>query len=98
MFFKYFSRQILFSSTFQDSLVYSSTFQACENPALLTDTIRLDDLIRWPVMYFKGWHVRISKHFSVPIFIANSGCFDEILCSATFDQGRHYLQKYQIKY
>ena len=30
--FKYFSRQILFSRTFQDSLVYSSTFQACANP------------------------------------------------------------------
>ena len=32
MFFKYFSRQILFSRTFQDSPVYSSTFQACANP------------------------------------------------------------------
>ena len=31
--FQYFSRQILFSRTFQDSPVYSSTFQACENPA-----------------------------------------------------------------
>ena len=31
MFFKYFSRQILFSRTFQDSPVYSSTFQACAN-------------------------------------------------------------------
>ena len=88
----------LFSSTFQDSLVYSSTFQACANPALLTDTIRLDGLIRWPVMYFKGWHVRTSKHFSVSIYLANSGCFDEILCFARFDQGRHCLQIYQIKY
>ena len=34
MFFKYFSRQILFSRTFQDSPVYSSTFQACANPDL----------------------------------------------------------------
>ena len=33
VFFKYFSRQVLFSRTFQDSLVYSSTFQACANPA-----------------------------------------------------------------
>ena len=32
MFFKYFSRHILFSRTFQDSPVYSSTFQACANP------------------------------------------------------------------
>ena len=32
MFFKYFSRQILFSRAFQDSPVYSSTFQACVNP------------------------------------------------------------------
>ena len=32
MFFKYFSRQILLSRTFQDSPVYSSTFQACANP------------------------------------------------------------------
>ena len=32
MFFKYLSRQILFSRTFQDSPVYSSTFQACGNP------------------------------------------------------------------
>ena len=30
--FKYFSRQSLFSRTFQDSPVYSSTFQACVNP------------------------------------------------------------------
>ena len=29
---KYFSRQILFSRTFQDSPVYSSTFQACASP------------------------------------------------------------------
>ena len=34
MFFKYFSSQILFSRTFQDSPVYSSTFQACGNPAI----------------------------------------------------------------
>ena len=34
MFFKYFSRQILFTRTFEDSPVYSSTctFQACANP------------------------------------------------------------------
>ena len=32
MFFKYFSRQILFSMTFLDSPVYSNTFQACANP------------------------------------------------------------------
>ena len=32
MFIKYFSRQIEFSRTFQDSPVYSSTFQACANP------------------------------------------------------------------
>ena len=32
MFFKFFSRQIYFSRTFQDSPVYSSTFQACANP------------------------------------------------------------------
>ena len=34
--FKYFSRQIWFSSTFQDSPVYSSTctFQACANPVV----------------------------------------------------------------
>ena len=32
MFFKYFSRQISFSRTFQGSPVYSSTFQACANP------------------------------------------------------------------
>ena len=35
MFFKYFSRQISFSRTFQDSPVYSSTYQACANPVLL---------------------------------------------------------------
>ena len=32
--FKDFSRQILFSRTFQDSPVYSSTFQACANPGI----------------------------------------------------------------
>ena len=32
--FKYFSRQISFSRTFQDSHVYLSTFQACANPVL----------------------------------------------------------------
>ena len=31
--FKYFLRPILFSRTFRDSPVYSSTFQACANPA-----------------------------------------------------------------
>ena len=35
--FKYFSRQILFSRTFQDSPVYSSTFQACANPVACKD-------------------------------------------------------------
>ena len=33
--FKYFSRKILFSRAFQDSPVFSSTFQACSNPAIL---------------------------------------------------------------
>ena len=32
MFFKYFSRKIEISRTFQDSYVYSRTFQACANP------------------------------------------------------------------
>ena len=40
--FKYFSRQILFSRTFQDSPVYSSTFQACANPAILDYNVRLE--------------------------------------------------------
>ena len=31
--FQYFSRQIWVSSTFQESPLYSSTFQACANPA-----------------------------------------------------------------
>ena len=35
--FKYFSRQFLFSRTFQDSPIYSSTFQACANPYLPED-------------------------------------------------------------
>ena len=32
MIFQYFSRQILFSMTFQESPINSSTFQACANP------------------------------------------------------------------
>ena len=36
MFFKYFSRQILFSRTLQDSPVCTSTFQACANPELVS--------------------------------------------------------------
>ena len=32
MIFQYFSRQTLFSRTFQESLLNSSTFQACANP------------------------------------------------------------------
>ena len=32
MIFQYFSRQIYFSRTFQESPLYSSTFQACANP------------------------------------------------------------------
>ena len=32
--FKNFSKQIEFSMTFQDSLLHSSTFQACANPEL----------------------------------------------------------------
>ena len=39
-FFKYFSRQILFSRTFQDSTVYSSTFQACANPVYSVNVIK----------------------------------------------------------
>ena len=35
IFLKYFSKQIKFSRTFQDSPVYSSTFQACANPVIL---------------------------------------------------------------
>ena len=34
--FQVFSRQILFSRTFQDSAVYSTTFQACANPVIYT--------------------------------------------------------------
>ena len=39
VFFKSFLRQILFSRTFQDSPVYSSTFQACANPVDLPPTV-----------------------------------------------------------
>ena len=39
--FKNFSRQILFSRTFPDSLVYSSTFEACTNPLSLHYTLPL---------------------------------------------------------
>ena len=38
MFFKYFSMQILFSRTFQDCPVNSSTFQDCGNPVMYTTT------------------------------------------------------------
>ena len=41
MFFQYFSRQIYFSRTLQDSPVYSSTFQACANPVKLNKLIAL---------------------------------------------------------
>ena len=41
MFFKYFSWQILFSRTFQDSPVYSSAFQACANPVVILTLIFL---------------------------------------------------------
>ena len=37
--FQSFSRQILFSGTFQENSVYSSTFQACANPALVGDDL-----------------------------------------------------------
>ena len=42
MFFKYFSKQILFSRIFQDNPVYSSTFQACMNPVTQSQS---DDII-----------------------------------------------------
>ena len=35
--FKYFSRQIVFSRTVQDSPVYSRTFQACANPGIASN-------------------------------------------------------------
>ena len=44
VFFKYFSRQILFSRTFQDSPVYSSTFQACANPAIPMRTVKINTI------------------------------------------------------
>ena len=37
MIFQYFSRQILFSRTFQESPLNSSTFQACVNPVITVD-------------------------------------------------------------
>ena len=40
MIFKYFSRQIYFSRTLQDSPVYSSTFQACANPFVCIFTVK----------------------------------------------------------
>ena len=43
--FKYFSWQISFSRTFQDSPVYSSTFQACANPDINDDFERVGQVL-----------------------------------------------------
>ena len=51
MFFKYFSRQILFSMTFQDSPVNSSTFQACVNLAVAMVPNLRQSLRALPVVY-----------------------------------------------
>ena len=42
--FKDFSRQIRFSRTFQDSPVYSSTFQACANPVHMRVVVNTSSL------------------------------------------------------
>ena len=38
-------RQILFSRTFQDSLVYPSTFQACANPGNIKIELRFFEIL-----------------------------------------------------
>ena len=42
MIFQYFSRSIRFSRTFQESPLYSSTFQACGNPVLPERVVRFE--------------------------------------------------------
>ena len=49
--FQVLSRQILFSRTFQDSPVYSSTFQACVKPVWDSS-----------LFIFKGSLVKLSNH------------------------------------
>ena len=51
--FKYFSQQILFLRTFQDSPVYSSTFQACANPVC-----GLGDAKDWKLVFCQARNLR----------------------------------------
>ena len=62
MFFKYFSRQIYFSRTFQDSPVYSSTFQACANPGTIQPLITITGGTFWASNYYNHRLVHIKLH------------------------------------
>ena len=64
-FFKDFSRQILFSRTFQDSPVYSSTFQACANPVTAVLKSQLfGSVVRVLVLYLVSGRAIARENFS----------------------------------
>ena len=83
MFFKYFSRQILFSRTSQEGPVYSSTFQACANPAVA-------------LLFASGLQIRvcIGKLFSLYL-IQNICCGyskEPSQCDGSFEHPKHMFQ------
>ena len=52
-----FQGKVLFSRTFQDSPVYSSTFQACANPETTTGKLGVNFQItaKLNMVYYKQW-------------------------------------------
>ena len=68
---KHISRQIQFSSTFQESPPYSSTFQACLNPGLNYDDASISTYLLWQkeelshldIFFMLSWplHTRCTK-------------------------------------
>ena len=47
MIFQYFSWQIYFSRTFQESPLNSSTFQACLNPVVMLELLDLNSMVKF---------------------------------------------------
>ena len=62
MILQYFSRQIYFSRTVQDSPVYSSTFPACANPERLARMFRNFPSSKWSHFAFQKVNDQGSDH------------------------------------
>ena len=97
MFFKYFSRHF-FSRTFKDSPVYSSTFQACANPVILTLFIKVK-FFTTSVVFEQMFQFRLNlitlqqKFSSNMVIVKRVNCTVSHFSYAPLFQGPHMLTK-----